>query len=180
MQRMNDSGNDQQHGDDGHYPGEAATGTSRSYPARPQVGVGTIVFRDDQVLLIVRATPPRQGEWSIPGGLQQLGETVDAAAAREVMEETGVEIAVLGVAAVIDLIDVDAAGAVRYHYTLIDVAAEWLSGEAVAGSDAAAVAWTPLSDVAALPMWAETKRVIAEATRLRADSSHPCPPHLQR
>lgn len=70
---MHDSGNDHQHGDDSHYPGEAAADASRHYPARPQVGVGAIVFRDDQVLLIVRATPPRQGEWSIPGGLQQLG-----------------------------------------------------------------------------------------------------------
>lgn len=148
-------------------PGEADGHSRREYPPRPLVGVGAIVFRDATVLLIRRGKPPRDGEWSLPGGVQRLGETVFAAAKREVMEETGLTVEILGVVAVIDLIEPDAVGAIRYHYTLIDVAAEWTAGEAIAGSDAAAVAWIPLAGVEALPMWSETKRVIADAVRLR-------------
>lgn len=141
---------------------------SREYPPHPFVGVGAIVFRDDHVLLIRRSKAPRSGEWSLPGGLQHVGETVFSAAAREVMEETGVAITVLGVVAVIDMIEPDENGAIRFHYTLIDIAAEWKAGEAVAASDAAALAWVPVDEVEALPMWGETKRVIAEALRMRS------------
>jgi ADP-ribose pyrophosphatase len=140
----------------------------REYPPRPLVGVGAVVFRDDRVLLIRRSKAPRSGEWSLPGGLQRVGETVFAAASREVMEETGITIAVLGVVAVIDLIEPDETGAIRFHYTLIDIAAEWSGGEATAASDAAALAWVPVDDVEDLPMWAETKRVIADAIRMRS------------
>lgn len=145
----------------------------RAYPPHPRVGVGAVVFRDRSVLLIRRGTPPRQGEWSLPGGLQQLGETVFAAAEREVAEETGIAITVLSVVAVIDLIEADADQRIRYHYTLIDVAAEWTGGEAVAGSDADAVAWVSLDEIAAMPMWEETKRVIGDALRLRPASPSP-------
>lgn len=143
--------------------------TGRTYPPRPLVGIGAIVFRGDRVLLIRRGKPPKAGEWSLPGGLQRLGETVFAAAHREVREETGLTIAVVGIAAVLDLIEPDETGALRYHYTLIDVAAEWTAGEPVAASDAATAAWVPLADVDALPMWAETKRVIADAARVRSE-----------
>ena len=94
------------------------------------------------MLLIRRAKPPRQGEWSLPGGLQKLGETVFEAARREVMEETGVVIRPLAVVDVVDLIERDRDDRrVRYHYTLIDVLAAWVAGEAVAAGDAADVLW---------------------------------------
>ena len=101
----------------------------RDFPDRPIVGVGAIVFKDASVLLIRRGKPPRQGQWSLPGGAQHLGETVRAAIEREVREETGVEIAALTLVDVVDSITPDESGGrIRYHYTLVDMAAEWRAG----------------------------------------------------
>lgn len=145
---------------------------SRQYPLQPLIGVGVVVCRDDTVLLIRRGKPPRQGEWSLPGGLQKLGETVFEAARREVREETGVEIRVLALADVVDLIERDAAdGRVRYHYTLVDVVAGWLEGEASPGSDAAKVVWADLGTLPRYRLWSETERVIRLA-HLRFRESH--------
>ena len=137
---------------------------TREYPNQPLIGVGVVVWRDDKVLLIRRGKPPRQGQWSLPGGLQKLGETVFEAARREVMEETGVEIRVLELTDVVDLIERDDAdGRVRYHYTLVDVVAGWLRGEAAPGSDAAEVAWAGLEALPRYRLWSETERVIRRA-----------------
>jgi 8-oxo-dGTP diphosphatase len=136
---------------------------SREYPDRPLVGVGVVVRRGGAVLLVERAHPPRAGEWSLPGGLQKLGETVFAAAEREVREEAGIDIRIAGIVDVVDLIERDAGGAVRYHFTLIDLVADWLAGEVRAGSDAAAVAWVRPGDLVARGMWTETVRVIGKA-----------------
>ena len=132
----------------------------REYPARPLVGIGVIVRRGNGVLLVRRAKPPRANAWSLPGGLQNLGETVFAAAEREVREETGVIAQASRLIAIADLIEHDDAGRVPYHYTLIDVAATWCSGEAVAGDDACAVAWAGIDDLARYELWDETLRVI--------------------
>lgn len=139
----------------------------RLYPARPFVGVGAVVFKDRQVLLVRRGRPPRKGLWSLPGGLQEVGETVFAAARREVLEETGLAIEVVELVDVVDSITRDAEDRARYHYTLVDVRAEWRSGEAVAGDDAEAVAWAPLDDLARYELWAETVRVIHLAAAQR-------------
>lgn len=132
----------------------------REYPDRPLVGIGVVVRRGDQVLLVRRTKPPRPNAWSLPGGLQKLGETVFAAAAREVREETGVTAQGWRLVAIADLIEHDDAGCVRYHYTLIDVAAAWCAGEAIAGDDASAVAWAGVDDLARYELWDETVRVI--------------------
>lgn len=137
------------------------------YPNRPIIGVGVVVFKDDHVLLIRRGKPPRAGQWSLPGGRQRLGERVAEAAAREVAEEAGIEIAVGGLVDVVDSITRDAAGAVEYHYTLVDVVAEWRGGEAVAGHDAAEVTWADPNDLAPYKLWDETQRVIALALAKR-------------
>ena len=139
----------------------------RLYPARPFVGVGAVVFKDRRVLLVRRGRPPRKGLWSLPGGLQEVGETVFAAARREVLEETGLAIEVVELVDVVDSITRDAEDRARYHYTLVDVRAEWRSGEAVAGDDAEAVAWAPLDDLARFDLWAETVRVIRLAAAQR-------------
>ena len=139
----------------------------RLYPARPFVGVGAVVFKDRQVLLVRRGRPPRKGLWSLPGGLQEVGETVFAAARREVLEETGLAIEVVELVDVVDSITRDAEDRARYHYTLVDVRAEWRAGEAVAGDDAEAVAWAPLDDLARYDLWAETVRVIRLAAAQR-------------
>ncbi|HKO09286.1 MAG TPA: NUDIX domain-containing protein, partial [Alphaproteobacteria bacterium] len=85
---------------------------TRSYPERPIAGVGALVFRGEEVLLIKRGKPPREGQWSIPGGAQHLGESVAEAARREVREEAGIEIEVKEVIAVVDLLSRDEGGRV--------------------------------------------------------------------
>ena len=139
----------------------------RRYPARPFVGVGAVVFKERQVLLVRRGRPPRQGLWSLPGGLQELGETVFTAAAREVLEETGLTVEIVELVDVVDSITQDAEGRVQYHYTLVDVRAEWRAGEAVAGDDAEEVVWVPLDDLARYDLWRETERVIRRAAAQR-------------
>ena len=139
----------------------------RRYPTRPIVGVGAVVWHGDRVLLVRRARPPRPGQWSLPGGAQTLGETIAEAAAREVREETGLEVLVGPVIATIDMIERDPEGRVRYHYTLVDVTCEAPHGEARAGDDAAAVGWFDLDAIEGLGLWSETVRIIRLAARAR-------------
>jgi ADP-ribose pyrophosphatase YjhB (NUDIX family) len=141
---------------------------NREYPARPLVGVGVVVFRGDEVLLIRRGKQPRLGQWSLPGGLQELGETVFQAALREVREECAIEIDAVGIIDIVDAITPDDAGRVRFHYTLVEVLAEWRAGEPVAGDDAMAVAWFDPAAVGALGMWEQTPRIIAKGLAMRA------------
>jgi len=140
---------------------------SRDYPTRPFVGVGVVVFRDDRVLLIQRGKPPRLGQWSLPGGAQELGETVSEAGRREVLEETGIAIAVGGLVDVVDSIRLDGDGRVQQHYTLVDLWGEWTAGEPVAGDDAMDARWVPLAGLAAYELWSETVRIVAMAEALR-------------
>ena len=137
---------------------------------RPVVGVGVVVLRGSDVLLIRRAEPPRKDRWSIPGGKQERGETVRDAAHREILEETGVEIALIGLVDVVDGISRDETGAAISHYTLIDFAAEWVAGEPVAGDDAAEARWTPLENLDDYRLWSETRRIIAAAVAMRDDA----------
>lgn len=140
----------------------------REYPSRPWVGVGVIVWRDGQVLLARRGRPPRLGEWSLPGGAQQVGETVAEAAAREVLEETGVVIAPAELVSVEDAVTRDAAGAVQYHYTLVEIAADWRAGEAVAADDALEARWaSPAEAERLLAGHAAALRVLRLAAALR-------------
>ena len=139
----------------------------RSYPDRPMVGVGAVVFRGPEVLMIRRGKPPRMGDWSLPGGMQELGETVFAAAAREVMEETAVTTANIALIDVVDSITPDQSGRVQFHYTLVDVVADWQNGDPVGGTDAMHAEFMPFDKVANLNLWSETHRIIAEARRMR-------------
>lgn len=126
-------------------------------------GVGVVVLRGDDVLLIRRGKQPRRGEWSMPGGLQELGETAREAARREVLEETGIDARIGPVIDVIDILRYDAADAVETHYTLIDFVADWVAGEPIAGDDAMHAEFIPLTSIDDLGMWAETVRVIRQA-----------------
>jgi ADP-ribose pyrophosphatase YjhB (NUDIX family) len=109
---------------------------------------------------VQRGRPPRRGQWSLPGGAQQLGESLAEAARREVLEETGVTVDLGDVIATVDSIERDPEGRVRYHYTLIDFAAEAHSAELVPGDDAADARWFEPHQIEALGLWSETLRII--------------------
>ncbi len=129
------------------------------------MGAGVVILRGGaagpQVLLIRRGKAPRLGEWSIPGGRQEPGETVREAAIREVQEETGLTVDNLRLIDVVDLIGSS------HQWVLVDFRADWTHGEAVAGGDAAAVQWVPLADLARYGLWSETVRVIEAGAALR-------------
>jgi ADP-ribose pyrophosphatase YjhB (NUDIX family) len=137
-----------------------------AYPRRPQIGVGVVVWRGDEFLLIRRGKPPRYGQWSIPGGRQELGETTRETAVREIKEETDLEIELIGLVDVYDAIRVDTNGSIASHFTLIDFTARWVSGDAVAGDDAIGVGWFTLDDLPELKLWKETEHVIRASRRL--------------
>jgi 8-oxo-dGTP diphosphatase len=139
---------------------------SREYPQRPLVGIGVIVLKPDAVLLVRRGRPPALGAWSLPGGAQRLGETADAAARRELLEETGLAVGPLVLATNVDSIHRDAEGRVQYHYTILDFAAVWQSGEPVVGSDITDVAWVPYDSFDAFDLWDEARRAISCARAL--------------
>jgi ADP-ribose pyrophosphatase len=126
---------------------------NREYPDRPYVGVGVIVFRDQEVLLIKRNKEPNKGHWSIPGGRQIIGETVADAAKRELLEETGVKVDQLLLVDVVDTIIPDVEGKIKYHYTLVDYMGQWLSGEPCPGDDAQEVRWVCLNEMNHFHFW---------------------------
>lgn len=135
-------------------------------PQRPSATVGVVCLRGDQVLLIKRGNPPRQGQWSLPGGRLEWGETLKAGALRELAEETGVTARILGLIDVVDgLFTSRTTGETTRHYVMIDYAARWLAGEAVAGDDAAEARFFSLEEALALVEWEETRRVIREAVQ---------------
>lgn len=134
---------------------------------QPVIGVGVVVLRGDDILLIKRGRAPRLGEWSIPGGRQHWGETVAECATREVFEETGLSVTLHGFLEVIDgLYREDDGETIAAHYTLIDF---WgtADGEPLAGDDAAAAQWVPFDEALERVSWGATRRMLALARRLR-------------
>ena len=129
-------------------------------PTVPQVGVGAVVFRDGAVLLVERRNPPCANEWAIPGGKVRLGETLQLAAEREILEETGISIKAGVPIYAFDLIERDADGNVQWHYAIIDLQAEYLGGEAHAGDDAIATAWFRPEDLAQVTVNATTRQLL--------------------
>ncbi len=131
------------------------------YPEKPLVGVGGLVLVGDRILLVKRGYPPSRGYWSIPGGHVELGEGVLEAAARETLEETGVEARPLGVVNVDDLIKVDSRG-VRYHYVLVTVLLEPRDpgAEPRPGGDAVEAAYYTMDEALKLPLTASTRGLI--------------------
>ncbi len=135
---------------------------SRPLPA-PVPCAGVVCLRGEEVLLIRRGRPPRQGEWSLPGGRIEPGERAAEAALRELREETGVEAEITGLLDVVDGIFPEAGR----HYVLIDYAARWVSGEPASGDDAVEARFVARDQVDALVDWAETRRVIGLAFAAR-------------
>ena len=138
------------------------TGEAR-YPVRPVVAVGAVVFRAQEVLLVQRRQPPNAELWAIPGGSVELGESLQAAAEREIVEETGVIIRAGEPIYSFDVIDHDERGGIRYHYVIVDLLADYLEGEPTAGSDALEARWVTAAEFDTLP----TSRTTVELLRHR-------------
>ncbi len=113
---------------------------SRLYPERPIVGVGAVIVVDGKVVLVKRRFDPLAGQWSLPGGTLEVGETLEAGVAREMLEETGLEVEVGRVVDVFDRITMDESRRVRYHFVLVDYLCRPIAGTLQAGSDVAEVA----------------------------------------
>ncbi len=146
---------------------------SREYPDAPRAGVGAVVLDGDQVLLVRRGEPPSQGRWSIPGGLIHLGERIEDAVVREVQEECGLDVHLLGLCGVFDRIvsgePPDEAGPapVRYHYVIIDYVATPTGGSLQAGSDAAEARWVPFAELSRYETTDGVTAMIHRAVKLR-------------
>ena len=138
----------------------------REYPDRPYVGVGVIVFRDQEVLLVKRSKEPNKDQWSIPGGSQIIGETAAEAAQRELLEETGVKVDQLLLVDVVDAIIPDIEGKIKYHYTLVDYMGQWQSGESRPGDDAQEVRWVQLNELSSFSLLGETMNIIQKAAAI--------------
>ncbi|HET9370791.1 MAG TPA: NUDIX domain-containing protein [Vicinamibacterales bacterium] len=145
-----------------------ATPTTRHYPERPIVGVGAVVLADDgQVVLVKRRHEPLAGQWSLPGGMLELGETLEAGVAREIAEETGLAVDVGPVIEVFDRILVDDAGRVRYHFVLVDYLCRPRGGALAAGSDVSEVVYADPERLAPFRVTEKTGDVVARALAIR-------------
>lgn len=136
---------------------------SRRYPPRPILGVGAIIFRGDKVLLAQRAGPPLQGQWSLPGGVVETGETVLAALHREVLEETSLVVTEARFFELFERIMPDASGAIEYHYVLLDYVCNVAAGDAHAADDVSDCVWSTRSELARYAITSGTLEVIERA-----------------
>ena len=116
------------------------------YPRQPCVAVGAVVFNNDKVLLVRRGQPPAMDYWAIPGGKVKLGETLQAAAEREILEETGLQIRAREPVYTFDHLEKDEDGLIRFHYVIVDLVADYIGGEILPGDDAAEARWLAPED----------------------------------
>jgi 8-oxo-dGTP diphosphatase len=137
----------------------------RDYPDRPIVGVGAVVVHKGCALIVRRASEPLKGEWSIPGGVLELGEKLREGVAREVLEETGLEVEAGEVLEVFDSIIADPDGKTQYHYVLIDFLCRVTGGELGAGSDVSEARWAESAELEALGVRERTVEVICKGVR---------------
>jgi 8-oxo-dGTP diphosphatase len=116
---------------------------NRRYPQRPLLGVGALIFNENEILLVERGKEPLKGFWSLPGGILELGEKLDSAIRREVLEETGLDVEPLSVFEIFERIIPDTEGRSEYHYVLIDYLCRVVGGQLRAASDVTQVEWVP-------------------------------------
>uniref|UniRef100_A0A7V4LC76 NUDIX domain-containing protein n=1 Tax=Desulfobacca acetoxidans TaxID=60893 RepID=A0A7V4LC76_9BACT len=135
----------------------------RHYPEQPLVGVGAVIFRGEEVLLVRRGQEPQKGAWSLPGGLVEVGESLTGALHREVLEETGLRVTILGLTAVLERIYRDPEGGVPYHYILVDFACDYAGGELTPASDITGARFVSLAELDGLELPEFTAQVIRRA-----------------
>jgi len=145
----------------------APKSTKREYPDRPIVGVGAVIVDQGRVLLVKRGSPPLLGEWSLQGGVVELGETLRAATEREALEETGLMVKAGEVLEVLDRIIPGKDSAPQYHYVLIDFLCTREGGKLRAGGDAADVCWAGESELAEFGLEVPASAVIKKGFRLK-------------
>lgn len=133
---------------------------TNDYPDHPRVAVGAVVFKDGCVLLVRRGQPPAEDFWAIPGGSVEIGETLREAAEREILEETGIHIRASKPIYTFDVIDRDADGNVRFHYVIVDLAADYVGGEPKPGDDALDARWVSANEINELKVSAPTLRLL--------------------
>ena len=131
-----------------------------AYPDFPRLAVGAAVFKEDKVLLVRRAKPPAMGYWAIPGGSVELGETLQEAAEREILEETGIRIRAKEPFYTFQVIDRDEKDRVRYHYVIVDLTAEYVEGEPEPGDDASGARWFSRRDLNKHRVYPRTAKVL--------------------
>jgi 8-oxo-dGTP diphosphatase len=138
----------------------------RRHPQRPIVGVGAVVFDDDRVLLVKRGREPLKGEWSLPGGAVEVGESLETAVAREVFEETDLQVEVGPVIEVLDRIHHAVDGRVEYHFVIVDYLCSPRGGLVKPGSDASDARWVPPAELPAYHLTAKAQAVIEKGRLL--------------
>ncbi|MEJ2392421.1 MAG: NUDIX hydrolase [Gammaproteobacteria bacterium] len=129
---------------------------------QPVIAVGAVVFHNDRILLVKRNQPPSQGQWAIPGGKVKLGETLRAAAEREIREETGITIQAGEPVYSFEIIEPDVEGGITFHYVVIDLVAEYIDGEPVAADDASHAAWIDRKSFTSLPVNSTTRTLLQQ------------------
>jgi 8-oxo-dGTP diphosphatase len=139
---------------------------TREYPERPIVGVGAVIFDAGRVLLVQRGHAPMQGEWSLPGGALEVGETLEGGVKREVLEETGLIVEPIAKIDVFDRIAHDDEGRVQFHYVLVDYLCRVTGGSPVSASDATDIRWAALDELDAVAPF--TQEVIQKAWKIAA------------
>ena len=142
------------------FPTEEEQTSDHDYPSLPQVAVGAVVFHDNRVLLVRRGKAPADGQWAIPGGRVELGESLAQAAEREIQEETGLLVAAGDPIYVFDIIDRDAAGRIRFHYVIVDLAARYLGGSLRHGDDAREARWVAAHELPDLEVSPPTRHLL--------------------
>lgn len=152
-------------------PAQPEPDPSRLYPAAPRLAVSVAAFREGRLLVASRTRAPARGLYSLPGGLVELGETLEAAALRELQEEVGVTAELVGPAGHVDVLERDEAGRVRRHVAILAFAAHWRAGEAIPGPEAGDVRWVTRAELAFLPTTDGLQEIAARAARLLAGMS---------
>ena len=143
---------------------------SREFPDNPLVGVGAVIVRDNRVLLIRRGNAPLLGEWSLPGGVLECGETLRDATIREAREETGLTVETGEMLGVFERIIRSEDGLVRYHYVLVDFLCRVVTGDLKSGSDAADVRWFTREELDGVNLPDDTRDVIEKG--FNSSSAH--------